>query len=63
MQVGEGSQSWEDAKRVVVEKHANPRGEKRIAQAMVPFRLAVVHNNMIIIMIIMCCMWRNIRVE
>ena len=44
MQVGEGIQSLEDAKRVV-EKHANPRGEKRIAQAMVPFRLVVVHNN------------------
>ena len=37
-------QSLEDAKRVV-EKHASPRGERRIAQAMVPFRLAVVHNN------------------
>ena len=44
MQVGEDVQSWEDSKRVV-EKHANPRGEKRIAQAMVRFRLAVVHNN------------------
>ena len=42
--MGEGFQSLEDAKRVV-EKHANPRGEKRIAQAMVLFRLAVVHNN------------------
>ena len=29
----------------MVEKHVNPRGEKRIAQAMVLFRLAVVHNN------------------
>ena len=46
MQVGEDVQSWEDAKRVVEKKkHASPRGEKRIAQAMVLFRLAVVHNN------------------
>lgn len=45
---GEGCQSWEDAKRVRwLRSTQTHEGEKRIAQAMVLFRLAVVHNNLL----------------